>query len=110
MNSATGSTPNGLPHDHRWLTAWVLDKNHNVTKDEYHLLFCYKNCQLEKTTTKLRQMQLYFCWAFALFHQGIVITDAFKILHTFLLKRQSKHYTIIKFCHSNNSDEKDLTA
>ena len=48
MNSATGSTPNGLPHDHRWLTAWVLDKNHNVTKDEYHLLFCYKNYQLEK--------------------------------------------------------------
>ena len=33
----------------------------------------------------------------------------FKMLHTLLLKRQSKCYTIIKFCHSNNSNGKDLT-
>ena len=32
------------------------------------------------------------------------------MLHTFLLKRQSKRYTIIKFCHSNNSNGKDLTV
>ena len=32
------------------------------------------------------------------------------MLHTFLLKRQSKLYTIIKFCHSNNSNGKDLTV
>ena len=32
------------------------------------------------------------------------------MLHTFLLKRQSKRYTIIKFCHSNNSSGKDLTV
>ena len=31
-----------------------------------------------------------FCWAFALFHQGIVITVTFKMLHTFLLKRTIK--------------------
>ena len=75
------------------------------------MLFCYKNCQLEKTTTtKLWQIHLYFCRAFALFHQGIVITVTFKILNTFLLKRQSKRYTIIKFSHSNNSNGKDLTV
>ena len=38
-----------------------------------------------------------------------VITVIFKMLHTFLLKWQSKHYTIIKLCHSNNSNGKDLT-
>ena len=32
------------------------------------------------------------------------------MLHTFLLKRQSKRYAIIKFCHSNNSSGKDLTV
>ena len=32
------------------------------------------------------------------------------MLHTFLLKRQSKRYTIIKFCHSNNLNGKDLTV
>ena len=32
------------------------------------------------------------------------------MLHTFLLKRQSKLYIIIKFCHSNNSNGKDLTV
>ena len=42
-----------------------------------------------------------------MFHQGLVITVTFKMLRTFLLKRQSKRYTIIKFCHSNNG--KDLT-
>ena len=71
----------------------------------------YKNYQLEKTTTaKLRQIHLYFCWAFALFHQGMAITVIFKMLHTFLLKRQSKRYIIIKFFHSNNSNGKDLTV
>ena len=33
MNSVTDSTQNGLPHDH-WLSAWVLEKRLNVTKDE----------------------------------------------------------------------------
>ena len=32
------------------------------------------------------------------------------MLRTLLLKRQSKRYTIIKFCHSNNSNGKDLTV
>ena len=32
------------------------------------------------------------------------------MLHTFLLKRQSKRYAIIKFCHSNDSSGKDLTV
>ena len=32
------------------------------------------------------------------------------MLHALLLKRQSKRYTIIKFCHSNNSNGKDLTV
>ena len=32
------------------------------------------------------------------------------MLHTFLLKRQSKRYAIIKFRHSNNSSGKDLTV
>ena len=32
------------------------------------------------------------------------------MLHTFLSKRQSNRYTIIKFCHSNNSNGKDLTV
>ena len=66
--------------------------------------------QLEKTTTtKLRQIHLYFCWAFALFHQGIIITVTFEMLHTFLLKRQSNRYTRIKFyhfCHLDNSNGK----
>ena len=85
-NSVTDSTQSGLPHDPRRLTAWVLDKNHNVTKDEYNLLVCYKHYQLEKTkTTKLRQIHLHFCWAFALFHHGIVITVTFKILHTYYM-------------------------
>ena len=89
MNPVTGSTQNSLPHDHRWLTVWALDKNHHVNKDK-----------LEKTTTtKLQQIHLYFCWAFTLFHQGIVITVTFKMLPTCLLKRQSKRYTKIKFCH-----------
>ena len=34
MNSVTDSTQNGLPHDHWWLSAWVLEKRLNVTKDE----------------------------------------------------------------------------
>ena len=38
----------------------------------------------------LRQINFYFCWAFALFHQGIVITVTFKILHTFLFKKTIK--------------------
>ena len=45
-----------------------------------------------------------------MFHQGIVITVTFKMVHIFLLKRQSKGYTIIKFCHSNNSNAKNLTV
>ena len=45
-----------------------------------------------------------------MFHQGLVITVTFKMLHTFFLKRQSKRYTIIKFCHSSNSNGKDLTV
>ena len=53
---------------------------------------------------------IFFCWAFALFHQGIVITVTFKMCHTFLIKREWKRYRIIKFCHSNNSNGKDLTA
>ena len=32
------------------------------------------------------------------------------MLHKFLLKIQSKRYAIIKFCHSNNSNGKDLTV
>ena len=32
------------------------------------------------------------------------------MLRTLLLKRQSKRYTTIKFCHSNNSNGKDLTV
>ena len=73
-------------------------------------MFSDRNYQLEKpATTKLRQIHLFFCWAL-LFHQGIVITVIFKKLHTFLLKRQSKRYAIIKFCHSNNSSGKDLTV
>ena len=44
-----------------------------------------------------------------MFNQGIVITVTFKMLYTFLLKRQSEHYTINKFGHSNNSNGKDLT-
>ena len=99
MNSVTGSTQNGLLHDHWWLTAWVLDKNHNRTKDK-----------LGKTTAKLQQIHLYFWLVFALLHQGIVITVTFKMLPTCLLKRQSKRYTKIKFCHSNNSNGKDLTV
>ena len=45
-----------------------------------------------------------------MFHQGIIITVTIKMLHTFLLKRQSKRYTLIKFCHSNNSNGTDLTV
>ena len=45
-----------------------------------------------------------------MFHQGLVITVTFKMLHTFLLKRQSKRYAVIKFCHSNNSNGKNLTV
>ena len=32
------------------------------------------------------------------------------MLHTFLLKRQSKCYTVIKFCHSNDFNGNDLTV
>ena len=53
---------------------------------------------------------IFFCWAFTWFHQGIVSTVTFKMLHALLLKRQSKRYTIIKFCHSSNSNGKDLTV
>ena len=77
------------------------------------MLFCYKNYELGKNNNKkimTNPFIYFFCWAFALFHQGIVITVTFKMLHTFLLKRQSKGYTIIKFCHSNNSNGKDLTV
>ena len=51
---------------------------------------------------------LYFCWAFALFHQGIVIIVTFKILHSFLLKRQSKRYKIIQFCILRNISKLSL--
>ena len=54
MNSVTDSTQNGLPHDHRWLTAWVLDKNHNIAKDEYDgnlIVVCNKNvCNILNVT------------------------------------------------------------
>ena len=39
MDSVAGSTQNNLPTNHPWLTALVLDKNHNVTQNEYNL--CY---------------------------------------------------------------------
>ena len=65
-------------------------------------MFWYKNYQFGKTaTTKSQQIHLYFLLSF---HLGIVSTVTFKMLHTFLLKRQSKRYTIIKFWHSNNSN------
>ena len=28
------STQNSIPHDHQWLTAQILDKNHNMNKAE----------------------------------------------------------------------------
>ena len=77
------------------------------------MLFCYKNYELGKNNNKkimTNPFIYFFCWAFALFHQGIVITVTFKMLYTFLSKRQSKRDTIIKFCHSNNSNGKDLTV
>ena len=43
-------------------------------------------------------------------NQGIVITVTFKVLHTFLLKRQLKRYTTIKLRHPNNSNVKDVTV
>ena len=46
--------------------------------------------QEKTTTTKLCEIHFYFCRAFALFHQGIVITVIFKMLYTFLLKRTIK--------------------
>ena len=58
----------------------------------------------------MQQIHLHFCLVFALLHQGIVITVTSKMLPTFLLKRQSKRYAKIKFCHSNNSNGKDLTV
>ena len=42
--------------------------------------------------------------------QVIVRTVTFKMLHTFLLKKQSNRYTKIKFCHSSNSKGKDLNV
>ena len=33
----------------------------------------------------------YFCLVFTLFHQGIVITVKFKMLHTFLLKKDNQN-------------------
>ena len=71
----------------------------------------FTNYQLEKTiTTKLRQIHLYFFAELSPCFIEAVITVTFKMSHTFLSKRQSKRYTIIKFCHSNNSNGKDLTV
>ena len=44
----------------------------------------------KNSKTKLQQIHFYFCGAFALFHQGIVMTVIFKMLHTFLFKRTIK--------------------
>ena len=71
----------------------------------------FTNYQLEKTiTTKLRQIHLYFFVELSPCFIEAVITVTFKMSHTFLSKRQSKRDTIIKFCHSNNSNGKDLTV
>ena len=38
MNSVTDSTQNDLTCGHRCLTAWVLEKDHNITKDTCSLV------------------------------------------------------------------------
>ena len=45
----------------------LLSRQHqnNVTKEEYNLLFCYKNYQLETPTT-LQQIHLHFLLIFRL--------------------------------------------
>ena len=46
----------------------------------------------------LRQIHFYFCWAFAFFHQGMVITLIFKIVTYILLERTIKTlYTCMSF-------------
>ena len=91
----------------------ILHRNEEVylQKKSNYLLIRKNNNNNKITTNPFIYIYIYiYIYIFALFHESIVITVTFKMLHTFLLKRQSKRYTIMKFCHSNNSDGKDLAV
>ena len=41
MNSVTDSTQNDLTYGHRCLTAWILEKDHNITRGANVLYWKY---------------------------------------------------------------------
>ena len=77
----------------------------------WSLLICYNNSRSAKTAANnLWKIDFHFHWPFTLFYQGIKISVAFKMLHTFLLKRTKKMlYSKKNYVYSNNSNGKDLT-